>query len=254
MIDIEKLVKDVVEKVVNDIIKEQTSLGNAVSSEIEKGVYTPPVKGRKVVVTAEEVIKAFKSKKDIEVPAGSIITPLAYDTAFEKGVKIIINNKIMAGANGTSPKGAKQIAIGSDHGGYKLKEAIKDYLYNIGYIYKDYGTHSTASVDYPDYAAAVAKAVASGECDLGIVIDGAGIGSAIAANKIKGILAAVCHDKFTARIAREHDNANILAIGSFVLNEFQAKEVVRTFLITEFAGGRHARRIDKIFKLENGGT
>ncbi|MDD5065991.1 MAG: ribose 5-phosphate isomerase B [bacterium] len=144
----------------------------------------------------------------------------------------------------------QKIAIGSDHGGYELKEKIKDYLYKTGYMYKDYGTHSKASVDYPDFAIAVARAVASGECDKGIVIDGAGIGSAITANKIKGILAAVCHDRFTAKIAREHDNANILTLGSMVVPELEAHEVVRIFLSTEFAGGRHLKRIEKIIKLD----
>ncbi len=251
MVDIEKLVKDVVAKVVDDLIKQETENNRGISSTIEKQPYTPPAGGKRPVVTAEEVIKAFNAGKDIEVPSGSIITPLAYDTAAEKGVKIIINSKLVLGKNGVKPSKLGQIAIGSDHGGYNLKEKIKDYLFDIGYVYKDFGTYSTASVDYPDYAAAVARAVASGECELGIVIDGAGIGSAITANKIKGILAAVCHDKFTARVAREHDNANILSIGSMVVNEFQAKEIVRTFLNTDFAGGRHARRIDKIFKLED---
>lgn len=252
MIDIEKLVKQITEQVLNKIINEQKQEGKSISSTIEKPNYTPPAAGKRVLITAEEVIKAFKAQTNIEVPAGSIITPLAYDTAQEKGVKIIINSQVTLGKfQSQIHKKIEKIAIGSDHGGYKLKEKIKDYLHTLGFVYEDFGTHSTASVDYPDFAAAVARSVASGNCDKGIVIDGAGIGSAIAANKIKGILAAVCHDRFTAKIAREHDNANVLALGANVVTEFQAKEIVRIFLTTPFAGGRHSRRIDKIFKLEN---
>ncbi|MBN1899599.1 MAG: ribose 5-phosphate isomerase B [Spirochaetes bacterium] len=147
-------------------------------------------------------------------------------------------------------KKIEKIAIGSDHGGYHLKEKIKDYLHSMGYMYEDFGTHSTKSVDYPDYAALVARAVSSGQCDKGIVIDGAGIGSCIVANKVNGILGALCHDRFTARIAREHDNANILCLGAKVVNDMESREILRTFLNTPFAGGRHTRRIDKILEVE----
>ncbi len=251
MVDIEKLVRQITEQVLGQLIEAQKKPGNSIPSTIEKTNYIPPNTGKRVLITGYDIKNAAKSNMNIEIPAGSIITPLAYDTAKELGVKIILNNEIQLG-NYQSQIANKigKIAIGSDHGGYQLKEKIKSYLHTVGYMYEDFGTHSTASVDYPDFAAAVANAVASGKCDKGIVIDGAGIGSAIAANKIKGILAAVCHDRFTAKIAREHDNANILAIGSKVLNEIEAKEVVRIFLTTPFAGGRHAKRIDKIFKLE----
>lgn len=252
MIDIEKLVKQITEQVLKEIINSKMRLGESISSNIEKPNYTPPSSGKKILITAEEVLKAFKSKVNIEVPAGSIITPLAYDLAKEKGVKIIIKNEIVLGNYKSQiPPKIEKIAIGSDHGGYKLKEKLKDYLHTLGYVYQDFGTHSTESVDYPDFAKAVALAVSEGKCDKGIIIDGAGIGSAITANKIKGILAAVCHDRFTAKIAREHDNANILTLGANVVNEFQAKEIVRIFLTTQFAGGRHARRIEKIFKIES---
>ncbi len=252
MIDIEKLVKQITERVLKEIINSHQQIGESIPSSIDKPNYVPPSTGKRILITAEEVNKAAKAGVNIEIPAGSIITPLAYDVAQEKGVKFIINNRMILGNfQSQVQKKIEKIGIGSDHGGYRLKEKIKDYLHRLGYMYEDFGTHSTASVDYPDFAAAVAKAVASGRCDKGIVIDGAGIGSAITANKIKGILAAVCHDRFTARIAREHDNANILTLGARVVNEMQAKEIVRIFLTTPFAGGRHSRRIEKIFKLEN---
>jgi ribose 5-phosphate isomerase B len=252
MIDIEKLVKQITEQVLKEILESKLKVGESISSKLEKPSYTPPAVGKKILITKDEVLKAYKSQTNIEVPAGSIITPLAYDLAKEKNVKIIIKNEIILGEYKSKiPQKIEKIGIASDHGGFKLKEKLKDYLHTLGYVYEDFGTHSTESVDYPDFAKAVAKAVANSECDKGIVIDGAGIGSAITANKIKGILAAVCHDRFTARIAREHDNANILALGANVVNEFQAKEIVRIFLTTPFAGGRHARRIEKIFKIEN---
>jgi ribose 5-phosphate isomerase B len=143
------------------------------------------------------------------------------------------------------------IAIGSDHGGYKLKEEIKKMLDEQGLAYQDFGTYSPASVDYPDFAEKVGHAVASGECEKGILICGTGIGISIAANKIKGVRAALCHDEFSAQMAREHNNANILALGERVIGIGLALNIVHKWLTTDFAGGRHAVRVDKIMKLEN---
>ena len=136
------------------------------------------------------------------------------------------------------------IAIGSDHGGYELKEAVKKHLENRGLEYKDFGTYSKASCDYPVYGRAVAEAVASGECDRGILICGTGIGISITANKVKGIRAALCSDCFSAQATREHNDANILAMGARVLGEGLAMKIVDTFLDTPFSGDeRHLRRI-----------
>lgn len=139
------------------------------------------------------------------------------------------------------------IAIGSDHGGYELKEAVKKHLEQRGLEYKDYGTYSTASCDYPVYGRAVAEAVACGECDRGIIICGTGIGISITANKVKGIRAALCSDCFSAQATREHNDANILAMGARVLGEGLALKIVDTFLDTPFSGDeRHVRRISMI--------
>ena len=139
------------------------------------------------------------------------------------------------------------IAIGSDHGGYELKEAVKKHLENRGLEYKDFGTYSKASCDYPVYGRAVAKAVASGECDRGILICGTGIGISITANKVKGIRAALCSDCFSAQATREHNDANILAMGARVLGEGLAMKLVDTVLDTPFSGDeRHLRRISMI--------
>ena len=139
------------------------------------------------------------------------------------------------------------IGIGSDHGGFALKEAIKKHLEERGLEYKDFGTHSDASCDYPVYGRAVAKAVAAGECELGILICGTGIGISITANKVPGVRAALCSDCFSAEATRQHNNANILALGARVLGEGLALKIVDTFLDTPFSNDeRHVRRISMI--------
>ena len=139
------------------------------------------------------------------------------------------------------------IGIGSDHGGFALKEAIKKHLEERGLEYKDYGTYSYASCDYPVYGRAVAKAVAAGECQLGILICGTGIGISITANKVPGVRAALCSDCFSAEATRLHNNANILALGARVLGEGLALKIVDTFLDTPFSNDeRHIRRISMI--------
>ena len=143
------------------------------------------------------------------------------------------------------------IALGCDHGGYALMQSVKKYLEEKGLEYKDYGTYSEESCDYPIYGEAVAKAIVNGECDKGIIICGTGIGISIAANKVKGIRAAVCHNEFTAQMCREHNNAQILAMGARVLEEDMALRIVDIFLNTEFAGGRHENRVNKLMEIEN---
>lgn len=143
-----------------------------------------------------------------------------------------------------------KIAIGCDHGGYQLKQDIVAYLEKKGYTYQDFGTHTTESCDYPDIALPVAQAVAGGEFDRGILICGTGIGIGIAANKVKGIRAALCHDTFSAHACREHNNANILTMGQRVVGPGLALDIVDIWLHTEFEGGRHQTRVEKIQKIE----
>ena len=139
------------------------------------------------------------------------------------------------------------IALGCDHGGYELKQEIKKYLDEKGIEYKDFGCDSTESVDYPVYAKKVAKAIQSGECEKGILICGTGIGISIAANKIKGVRCALCSDCFSAQATREHNNANVLAMGGRVIGPGLAVKIVDTFLNTEFSNDeRHVRRISQI--------
>lgn len=145
-----------------------------------------------------------------------------------------------------------RIAIGSDHAGFHLKEAVKAKLTEEGVDVVDMGTTSDASVDYPDYAQAVAQRVVSGQSDRGILVCGTGIGMAIAANKVKGIRAASVTDLESARLSRSHNDANILALGERVTSTDQALQIVQTFLDTPFSGGRHQRRLDKIRAIEQG--
>lgn len=142
------------------------------------------------------------------------------------------------------------IAIGSDHGGFNLKAEIKTLLNELKIECHDVGTHSGEAVDYPEIAQKVGQAVISGQCNRGILICGTGIGISIAANKMKGIRAALCHDVFSAQMSREHNNANILAMGERVIGPGLARMIVTTWLQTEFAGGRHERRVDKISQME----
>jgi len=148
----------------------------------------------------------------------------------------------------------ERIAIGADHAGYALKEEIVRFLQASGYPVEDVGTHGEESVDYPDYAIQVARAVATGQADLGILICGTGIGMSITANKVKGIRAAVATDGYMARMAREHNNANILCLGGRVLGAGSALDIVQAFLQSRFAGGRHVGRVGKIQALEQAGT
>lgn len=143
-----------------------------------------------------------------------------------------------------------KIGIGSDHGGFELKEEIKSYLTGEGIEFVDYGTNSSDSVDYPDYGKSVAEAVVAKEVDRGIVICGTGIGISIAANKVKGIRCALCTDTYSARMSREHNNANMLSLGARVLGVGLALEIVSVWLKGEFEGGRHELRVNKISDIE----
>ncbi|MCD5401805.1 ribose 5-phosphate isomerase B [candidate division NPL-UPA2 bacterium] len=143
-----------------------------------------------------------------------------------------------------------RIALGSDHAGWEMKEDLKLYLEKIRYEVKDLGTNSPESVDYPDYALAVARAVARGEAERGIIICGTGIGSSIVANKVPGIRAALCHNDYTAEMSRSHNDANVLCLGERVIDKKSAREIVKVWLATSFSCARHTRRVEKIKKIE----
>jgi ribose 5-phosphate isomerase B len=187
---------------------------------------------------------------EVVVALGTIITPLARDEAAARGITIRFEDSRLDGAEGQATPSARAIAIGADHGGLDLKEELKGYLVAWGYSVLDQGTTSRDAVDYPDFAEAVADAVVRGDASRGIVIDSAGIGSSIAANKVPGARAALCYDRATARNSREHNDANILSLGARLIPGETAREIVAAWLETPFAGGRHQKRVDKIRAIE----
>jgi ribose 5-phosphate isomerase B len=142
------------------------------------------------------------------------------------------------------------VALGADHAGFHLKEALKAWLIDHGYQVVDYGTHSAESVDYPDYAAQVADAVADRKVERGVLVCGTGIGMTITANKVPGVRAALCSDLYTARMSREHNDTNVLALGGRLMGPEMAVDILRMWLETDFSGGRHRRRVDKIGDVE----
>ncbi|PYQ11356.1 MAG: ribose 5-phosphate isomerase B [Acidobacteria bacterium] len=161
--------------------------------------------------------------------------------AASRGVRIV---------QGPPAAGSLLVAVGSDHGGLELKEQVKAHLTRLGYRFHDFGTHSPEPVDYPDIALAVAKAVQAGDARIGILADGAGIGSAMAANKVPGIRAALCVDATAARNAREHNDANVLTLGAKFVDLTRMREIVETFLASACTEERHARRVKKIKAIE----
>ncbi|MEZ6189279.1 MAG: ribose 5-phosphate isomerase B [Planctomycetota bacterium] len=219
---------------------------------------TPRGVTRGLITQAEVRAAKDRGESVLHVGPGAIVTPLGRDTAWDLGISIHYAGETTS-APGPSPSQTAEpspresravIALGADHGGFELKEAIEQHLERAGLRVLDTGTHSKDSCDYPDYAAAVAKAVALGEAGWGILVDGAGIGSCMAANKVPGVLAATCHDVRTAKNSREHNGANVLCLGSGTLQGAQALGVVDAWLDTPFGGGRHGRRVDKIKALE----
>lgn len=143
-----------------------------------------------------------------------------------------------------------KIAMACDHGGLRLKNVLKEYLLDNGYEVEDFGTNSEDSCDYPDYAGKAAKAVASGACDKGVVVCGTGIGVSITANKVNGVRCALCHDVFSAKATRAHNDSNMIAMGQRVIGEGLALEILKAWLSTEFEGGRHIQRIEKMMAYE----
>jgi ribose 5-phosphate isomerase B len=195
------------------------------------------------VVTAQDIPAAG----ELRVPIGTLITPSAREVAAARGVRILELPEDQI--SGIAPP-EKTIALGADHGGFVMKEALKPVLESLGLEIRDVGVYEEKSADYPDLALKVAELVATGAAARGVMVDGAGIGSAMAANKVPGIRAALCYDRASARNSREHNNSNVLTLGGRLLTESQAEEVLRTWLATPFGGGRHQARIDKITAIE----
>ena len=204
-------------------------------------------------IITEADARLLDTGETVALMKGGHVTPLAADTLRARRVTVVAEGLLDRSEDGLAPVAdIRRIAIGSDHTGLKLKAAITAALRAKGIAVDDLGTITADSVDYPDTAARVAKAVARSEADAGIVIDGAGIGSSIAANKIKGIRAAVCHDATMARYAREHNGANVLSLGSTLVQLDEALKVVEVWIGTPMNGPRYIRRLAKIRALEEG--
>ena len=194
------------------------------------------------VITEQDVPLAG----ELKVVKGTIFTPSARDLTRERGVRIVE----VAEGQLDPPAPAKSIAIGADHGGFLMKEALKPIVAELGFTAVDVGIHEPMPADYPDIAKKVADLVAAKQARFGVIVDGAGIGSSMAANKVNGIRAAPCYDKASARNSREHNDANVLTLGGRLLTQSQAEDVLRVWLGTPFGGGRHQARVDKIMALE----
>jgi ribose 5-phosphate isomerase B len=195
------------------------------------------------VVTAQDI----PAGGELKVPAGCIITPSARETAAARGVRIAEVSEEQLSAVAPAEH---TVAIGADHGGFALKEALKPLIEGLGLAVRDVGVYDEKPADYPDLAVKVAELVAAGTAARGVLIDGAGIGSSIAANKVPGVRAALCYDRASARNSREHNNANVLTLGARLLTQTQAEDVLRTWLGTPFGGGRHQARVQKILDIE----
>jgi ribose 5-phosphate isomerase B len=190
----------------------------------------------------------------VELQRGGQITPLAADTLKARRVTVLSDDRLDQGADGLAPVAdIKRVAIGSDHSGLALKSAITQSLRAKGIAVDDLGTLTSEPVDYPDTAARVARSVSRGEADAGIVIDGAGIGSSITANKVRGVRAAVCHDATMARYARQHNGANVLSLGSTLVSAKDALAVLDVWINTPMKEPRYIRRLAKIRAVEERG-
>ena len=210
----------------------------------------------KPLITAAD-LERVPQNAELAVTEETLITPLAREEAERRGITFRIaptraqeTSSSAAPAETAPEKSSRVVAIGADHGGFELKQQLKAHLRDWGYQVLDLGTDSAEAVDYPDFAEAVGNAVARREAWLGIVLDSAGIGSSIAANKVPGVRAALCYDRATARNSREHNDANVLTLGARLIAPEAAREIVALWLSTPFAGGRHQRRVDKIRSIE----
>jgi ribose 5-phosphate isomerase B len=216
------------------------SIRRLVADELRRHLNRPQRLARPLV-DAEQV-EAVPEGGMLALPPNALVTPLARAAALERRVTLA------AAAPAPRPD-RPTVALGADHGGYTLKEALKVML-QADYVVLDCGTNGPESVDYPDYALAVAEHVASGRAWRGIMIDGAGIGSCMVANKVPGVRAALCYDHATAVNSREHNDANLLTLGAGLIGVGLARQIVETWLKTDFGGGRHQKRVDKISGVE----
>lgn len=197
---------------------------------------------------------AAHGRARLAVAPNALVTALARDTARDRGIEIVTEAGRPADLPSDPPRQSsappKTLAVACDHGGFDIKDAMVAHARALGWTVTDLGTDSTDSVDYPDFAYAVARLVHLGQVQHGLMIDGVGVGSAMVANKVPGVRAALCPDVFSAFNARAHNNANVITLGSRTMGVESCKRILAEFLATDFEGGRHQRRVDKIMDVE----
>jgi len=231
------LVREVLAKAAPEA--EQTSRFINVAPEETASTTVTRDESSKSVITEDDV-RGMESGSVLQIGEEARLTPLAADIVREKGIEIVKR------ASRRGSKASKLVAVGADHGGFKMKEELKVLLNELGHRVQDFGTDSEEAVDYPDFAHAVARAVSNGTSDVGIIIDGAGVGSAMTANKVPGVRAAACYSVTVARNSREHNGANVLSLGSKTINSKEMREIVSAWLTTELTEERHRKRVAKI--------
>ena len=219
---------------IDTVPKESTSSAGATVTRDESS---------KTVITEDDV-RGLAEGSILRIAEGARLTPLAADIVSAQKIEIV--RRVPRRGSKTS----RLIAVGADHGGFKMKEELKTFLAGLGHQIHDFGTNSEDPVDYPDLAYAVARSVAEGESDVGIVIDGAGVGSAMTANKVPGVRAAACYSVAVARNSREHNGANVLSLGSKTITSSEMREIVQAWLSTELTEERHQKRVAKIQAVE----
>lgn len=249
---IRALVRDVLDKA----LPQDGESGHSQSQTSSRFIDTAPknpVNPSETTATRDESSKTVITEDDVrDLAAGSVLriaeaarlTPLAADIVSEKRIEIVRR------VPRRGPRASKLIAVGADHGGFKMKEELKAFLKELGHQVRDFGTNSEDPVDYPDFAYAVARSVSEGASDLGIVIDGAGVGSAMTANKVPGVRAAACYSAAVARNSREHNGANVLTLGSKTITSGEMRDIVNAWLATEMTEDRHRKRVEKIEAIE----
>lgn len=211
---------------------------NTVPEQSAEPAFTRDESAKSVIT--EDDVRGLETGAVLRIGEDARLTPLAADIVNERNIQLVRR------ASRRGSKAQKLIAVGADHGGFQMKEQLKALLAELGHRVQDFGTDSESAVDYPDFAHAVARAVADGVSDVGIVIDGAGVGSAMTANKVPGVRAAACYSVAVARNSREHNDANVLTLGSKTITNAEMREIVTAWLSTEISEDRHRKRVAKI--------
>ncbi len=244
--------RDRVRALVRDVLsKTMPSEPDTPSARIIPAIAEKPSSGQTVtrdesakLVITEDDVRGLQRGEILRIAEGARLTPLAADIVSERGIELVRRTPRRGSTQ------VKTVAVGADHGGYPMKEELKVFLTELGHRVHDFGTNSESAVDYPDFAHAVARAVADSTAEVGIVIDGAGVGSAMTANKVPGVRAAACYSVEVARNSREHNGANVLTLGSKTITSAQMRDIVSAWLGTDLTEDRHRKRVAKIQAVE----